>query len=153
MDGGWQLKGKLLDWQRNICRVDRHLGREHLVSCDEYRLGVQVDGGWELNGKKRWIGNATFAEWIVIWARRADTGDVNAFLVQKGTPGLQTRKIENKIALRCVQNADIKLEGCIVPDSARLPGVNSFKVRCSSTWRPSPLKHHANQSGHDEHTP
>ena len=88
----------------------------------------QVEGGWELNGKKRWIGNATFAEWIVIWARRADTGDVNAFLVKKGTPGLQTRKIENKIALRCVQNADIKLDGCVVPDSARLPGVNSFKV-------------------------
>ncbi|KAK9835509.1 hypothetical protein WJX74_002019 [Apatococcus lobatus] len=87
----------------------------------------KVEGGWELNGKKRWIGNATFAEWIVIWARRADTGDVNAFLVKKGTPGLQTRKIENKIALRCVQNADIRLESCWVPDSARLPGVNSFK--------------------------
>ena len=54
---------------------------------------------------------------------------VNAFIVRKGSKGLRTSKIENKIALRCVQNADIFLDDCFVPDSARLPGVNSFKVR------------------------
>ena len=53
---------------------------------------------------------------------------VNAFIVRKGMKGLRTSKIENKIALRCVQNADIFLDDCFVPDSARLPGVNSFKV-------------------------
>ena len=53
---------------------------------------------------------------------------VNAFIVRKGSKGLRTSKIENKIALRCVQNADIFLDECFVPDSARLPGVNSFKV-------------------------
>lgn len=53
---------------------------------------------------------------------------VNAFIVRKGAKGLRTSKIENKIALRCVQNADIFLDDCFVPDSARLPGVNSFKV-------------------------
>ena len=58
---------------------------------------------------------------------------VNAFIVRKGSKGLRTSKIENKIALRCVQNADIFLDECFVPDSARLPGVNSFKVR-SHTW-------------------
>ena len=53
---------------------------------------------------------------------------VNAFVVKKGTKGFKTSKIENKIALRCVQNADITLTNCFVPDSARLPGVNSFQV-------------------------
>ncbi len=53
---------------------------------------------------------------------------VNAFIVRKGSKGLRTSKIENKIALRCVQNADIFLDDCFVPNSARLPGVNSFKV-------------------------
>ena len=52
---------------------------------------------------------------------------VNAFIVRKGTPGYKTEKIENKIALRCVQNADMTFERCFVPDSARLPGVESFK--------------------------
>ena len=49
--------------------------------------------------------------------------------MRKGSKGLRTSKIENKIALRCVQNADIFLDECFVPDSARLPGVKSFKVR------------------------
>mmetsp|Transcript_17327 Transcript_17327/g.44014 ORF Transcript_17327/g.44014 Transcript_17327/m.44014 type:complete len:255 (+) Transcript_17327:357-1121(+) len=87
---------------------------------------VQVPGGWMLNGQKRWIGNGTFADVTVVWARNTATGGVNAFLVDKGTPGLTATKIENKIALRSVQNADIVLHDCFVPDSARLPGVGSF---------------------------
>lgn len=89
---------------------------------------TKVDGGFELNGCKRWIGNATFADWVVIWARNNETNQVNAFVVKKGAKGFKTSKIENKIALRCVQNADIVMTNCFVPDSARLPGVNSFKV-------------------------
>ena len=94
---------------------------------------TKVDGGYELNGCKRWIGNATFADWVVIWARNNETNQVNAFVVKKGTKGFKTSKIENKIALRCVQNADIEMTKCFVPDSARLPGVNSFKVRYDSS--------------------
>lgn len=61
-------------------------------------------------------------------AQKRQLLQVNAFIVRKGCKGLRTSKIENKIALRCVQNADIFLDECFVPDSARLPGVNSFKV-------------------------
>ena len=92
----------------------------------------QVDGGWQLNGAKRWIGNATFADYTVIWARSSESNQVNAFVVKKGTKGFETSKIEGKIALRCVQNADITLTNCFVPDSARLPGVNSFQVSFQS---------------------
>ncbi len=91
-------------------------------------LPLQVDGGWILNGQKRWIGNAPWCEGVIIWARNLDTKEVNAFIVHKGTPGFRTAKIENKIALRVVQNADIFLTDCFVPDSARLPKCNSFKV-------------------------
>lgn len=78
-------------------------------------------------GLKRWIGNATFADIIVVWARDTQTNQINAFIVRKGSKGLTTKKIENKIALRCVQNADITLEDVFVPDSDKLPGVQSFK--------------------------
>ena len=47
----------------------------------------RVDGGWVLNGRKRWIGNATFADVAVIWARNSETSQVNAFIVRKGNPG------------------------------------------------------------------
>ena len=57
---------------------------------------------------------------------------VNAYVVRKGAAGLRSAKIENKIALRCVQNADIYLDDCFVPDAARLPGVTSFKVGAAS---------------------
>lgn len=52
---------------------------------------------------------------------------VNAFIVRKGSPGFTAKKIENKIALRCVQNADMVFSECFVPDSSRLPGVRSFQ--------------------------
>ena len=51
-----------------------------------------------------------------------------SFVVRKGTAGFRTTKIENKISLRCVQNANIFLDDCFVRDADRLPGVESFKV-------------------------
>lgn len=88
---------------------------------------TKVPGGWVLNGRKRWIGNGTFADIFVIWARNSETKEINAFIVRKGNPGIKATKIENKIALRCVQNADIHLKDAFVADADRLPGVTSFK--------------------------
>ena len=96
------------------------------LSCILFVL--QVNGGWILNGRKRWIGNATFADIVIVWARNLDTKEINAFVVRKGTKGFRTTKIENKISLRCVQNANIFLDDCFVRDEDRLSGVNSFKV-------------------------
>lgn len=86
------------------------------------------DGGtWVLNGTKRWIGNATFADLVVVWARDVEDNHVKGFVVEKGTQGFTATKIERKIALRSVQNADIALEDCRVPESNRLQGANSFR--------------------------
>jgi glutaryl-CoA dehydrogenase len=91
----------------------------------------RVGDEWLLNGAKRWIGNATFADLVVIWARDVTEseqgGPVLGFVVEKGTPGFTATKIEKKLALRTVQNADIELVDCKVPESNRLAEANSFK--------------------------
>jgi glutaryl-CoA dehydrogenase len=85
------------------------------------------DGVWILNGAKRWIGNATFADLIVVWARDVADDQVKGFVVAKDTPGFTATKIENKIALRIVQNADIVLTDVRVPEEDRLQNARSFK--------------------------
>ena len=55
---------------------------------------------WVLNGQKQWIGNATFADLTVIWARDLADNQVKGFVVEKGTPGFSAEKMEDKIALR-----------------------------------------------------
>jgi len=82
---------------------------------------------WILNGQKKWIGNATFSDVTVIWARDLVDNQVKGFLVEKGTPGFKPEKIKHKMALRVVQNALITLEDCRVPESSRLQNANSFK--------------------------
>ena len=85
------------------------------------------DGQWVLNGEKRWIGNATFAGLIVVWARDVADNQVKGFVVRGDAPGFEARKIERKIALRTVQNADLTLTGVRVPEEDRLQNANSFK--------------------------
>jgi glutaryl-CoA dehydrogenase len=92
------------------------------------RTTARRDGdGWVLDGAKRWIGNATFADLVVVWARDVQTGQVLGFVVEKDTPGFTATKIENKIALRIVQNANIVFDGCRVPEANRLQNANSFR--------------------------
>lgn len=82
---------------------------------------------WVIDGAKRWIGNATWSDITVIWAKDAADGQVKGFIVPTSTPGYSATKIEGKIALRVVQNADIKLEGVRVPEALRLQNANSFR--------------------------
>jgi len=77
---------------------------------------AERDGdSWVLNGQKKWIGNATFADHIVIWARSLEDGQVKGFVVDRETPGLSTTKMRDKIALRVVQNAYITLDNLTSP--------------------------------------
>ncbi|MFJ4975273.1 acyl-CoA dehydrogenase family protein [Streptomyces coeruleorubidus] len=82
---------------------------------------------WVLNGAKKWIGNATFADYVVVWARDADDNHVKGFVVEKGTPGFEPAKIEGKIAFRIVENAEITLTDVRVPEANRLQNINSFR--------------------------
>ncbi len=83
---------------------------------------------WVLDGEKRWIGNATFADVVVIWAKDVADEQVKGFLVTTDTPGFTATKIEDKIALRSVQNADITMTGVRVPESRRLQRADSFRA-------------------------
>ncbi|HET6920645.1 MAG TPA: acyl-CoA dehydrogenase family protein [Jiangellaceae bacterium] len=82
---------------------------------------------WVLNGAKKWIGNAAFADLVVIWARDEDDGQVKGFVVEKDTDGMQFTKQEDKIALRVVQNAEIALTDVRVPEDNRLQRAESFR--------------------------
>ena len=98
---------------------------------------------WILNGQKKWIGNATWGDITVIWARDLADNQVKGFIVEnKKTPGFKAEKIEHKMALRVVQNALITMEDCRVPEANRLQMDNSFRdtarvlrmTRASVAW-------------------
>jgi glutaryl-CoA dehydrogenase len=81
---------------------------------------------WILNGAKRWIGNGSIADVVVVWARSAEDGQVKGFLVEKHTPGFDTTTMEGKGASRAIWQADINLVEVRVPEDARLPLAERF---------------------------
>jgi glutaryl-CoA dehydrogenase len=121
-------------WLPDMARMDK-LGAFALTEPDHGSDSVALEtsarpdpaGGWVLNGRKRWIGLGTVADVVVVWARNTDDGQVNAFVVEKGTPGYQARVIEGKVSLRSVWQADITLDDVRVPAENRLPAARSFK--------------------------
>jgi glutaryl-CoA dehydrogenase len=80
-----------------------------------------------LNGQKKWIGNATWCNLTIIWARDVADGQVKGFIVENDTPGFKAEKIQHKMSLRVVQNALITLEDCRVPEENRLQNDASFR--------------------------
>ena len=83
--------------------------------------------GYVIDGVKRWIGNATIAAVVVVWARCDDDGQVRGFLVETPTPGYDATVIEGKGAARSIWQGDISLDGVRVPAENVLPGARSFK--------------------------
>lgn len=123
-----------LEWLPKMQKLEK-IGAFGLTEPD---VGSGVAGGltttckregdiWVLNGQKKWIGNATFSDMTVIWARDLDDQQVKGFIVRKGNPGFVAEKLEDKMALRTVQNALITLTKCEVPEADRLQEANSFR--------------------------
>lgn len=86
---------------------------------------------WVLNGRKKWIGNADFADLVVIWARDTADDQVKGFVVEQGPdgyPGMTCTVQQDKIALRAVQNSEIELVDCRVPEANRLQRAESFRA-------------------------
>jgi glutaryl-CoA dehydrogenase len=82
---------------------------------------------WVINGQKKWIGNGTLADVVIVWARDIADQQVKGLLVEKDTPGYDARRIDGKGSLRAVWQAEITLTDLRVPEGNRLPGANSFK--------------------------
>jgi glutaryl-CoA dehydrogenase len=98
------------------------------------------DGGdWILSGTKMWITNAPFADLCVVWARTEGGGadSIRGFIVESGTKGLETPKIEGKMSLRASETGKLVLDDCRVPAAAMLehkPGLGAA-FRCLNEAR------------------
>ncbi|MBV7302961.1 acyl-CoA dehydrogenase family protein [Corynebacterium sp. TAE3-ERU2] len=95
--------------------------------------------GWVLNGAKRWIGGGTFADFAILFARDVADRQVKGFIVELDAPGITRSKISRKMGLRIMQNADLVFDHVEVPDSALIPGAESFAatnemLRNSRAW-------------------
>ena len=132
IDGSEEQKQK---WLPPMARMEK-------IGCfglTEPLVGSGISGGmtttakrqgdtWVLNGEKRWIGNAPWCDVSIIWARDLADNNVKGFIVEnKTTPGFSVEKIQNKIALKVVQNGHITLKDVQVPEANRLQGGNSFR--------------------------
>jgi len=132
IDGSEEQKKK---WLPPMARMEK-------IGCfglTEPLVGSGISGGmtttarrqgdtWVLNGEKRWIGNAPWCDVSIIWARDLADNNVKGFIVEnKTTPGFSVEKIQNKIALKVVQNGHITLKDVQVPEANRLQGGNSFR--------------------------
>jgi glutaryl-CoA dehydrogenase len=83
---------------------------------------------WIINGQKKWIGNSPWCDISVIWARDLADNQVKSFIIEnKTTPGFTVEKIQNKIALKIVQNGLITMNNCRVPEENRLQQDKSFR--------------------------
>lgn len=90
-------------------------------------VATRQGDSWTITGAKRWIGNGSIADVTIVWARDADDDQVKGFIVPTSTPGYSATRIENKQALRIVQNADIVLDAVVVPETNRLQLSRSFR--------------------------
>jgi acyl-CoA dehydrogenase len=90
------------------------------------RTSCRKDGKhWVLNGRKCYITNGGRAIWTVIFATvdpALGRAGHRAFVVEKGTPGFEVGKIEDKIGLRANETAELVLEDCRVPEENLLGG-------------------------------
>ena len=82
---------------------------------------------WVIDGAKKWIGNGSIADVVVVWARDEADRRVKGFLLEKGTAGFDARKMEGKGSLRAVWQAEITLTDVRIPEANRLPGAQTFK--------------------------
>ncbi len=81
---------------------------------------------WVLNGSKMWITNATFADVALVFAR-AEEG-IRGFLIERGTPGFETQKIEGKLSLRASSTGGLLFDSCRLPLSSMLPKALGLKA-------------------------
>jgi glutaryl-CoA dehydrogenase len=84
----------------------------------------KVAGGFKLNGAKMWISNAPIADLAIVWAKLE--GKIRGFIVERGTKGFSTPKIEGKLSLRTSVTGEIVLEDAVIPEENLLPNVSGL---------------------------
>jgi len=130
MLGSEEQKAQWLPAMAQLTKIGAFALTEPTHGSDSVALETTArrdDDTWTVNGAKKWIGNGTIADVVVVWARDEADRQVKGFLVEKGTPGYLASKIDGKGSLRAVWQAEITLTDVQVAESNRLPGANSFK--------------------------
>jgi glutaryl-CoA dehydrogenase len=84
----------------------------------------KVPNGFKLNGAKMWISNAPIADLAVVWAKL--DGKIRGFIVERGTKGFSTPKVEGKLSLRTSVTGEIVLEDAVIPEENLLPNVSGL---------------------------
>jgi glutaryl-CoA dehydrogenase len=84
----------------------------------------KVAGGFKLNGAKMWISNAPIADLAIVWAKLE--GKIRGFIVERGTKGFSTPKVEGKLSLRTSVTGEIVLEDAVIPEENLLPNVSGL---------------------------
>jgi acyl-CoA dehydrogenase len=85
----------------------------------------RVDGGYVIDGHKKFIGNAPIAELCVVFATvepGSRSRGITAFVVERGDAGFVTGPRLPKMGSRCFPAGELLFEECFVPDERRLGG-------------------------------
>jgi glutaryl-CoA dehydrogenase len=91
------------------------------------RTTARRDGtDWVLNGSKMWITNGTIADVAVVWARTED-GQINGFLVERGTPGFEAPEMKHKLSLRASVTSELVLRDVRVPEENLFTEVSTLR--------------------------
>ena len=100
----------------------------------------KTSDGYLLNGAKMWITNSPIADLAVVWAKL--DGEIRGFIVERGTPGFGTPKIEGKFSLRASVTGEIVLSDVEIPEENLMPNVKGLggpfgclnKARFGISW-------------------
>ncbi len=101
---------------------------EHGSDSVGLEASLHLDGdAYVLSGRKRWIGNGSIADVVVVWARDTEDGAVKGVLLERGTPGFQAEVMQGKGSVRAVWQAELTFTDVRIPLEDKLPGANTFK--------------------------
>lgn len=132
-------------WLPGLCSgrlIGCHAITEPDAGSDPFSMratATPIDGGYALRGHKTFITNAPLADLLIIFARTSDglgPFGITAFLVERGSAGLETSREIEKMGLRTSPMSEVFLDDCVVPASAVLgrPGQGGEIFQTSMRW-------------------
>ena len=103
---------------------------EPLAGSDPSSMGTTatpVDGGYQISGEKKWIGNSPIADVVVVWAKsQAHDGKIKGFLVDLPAEGFGVTEMAGKLSLRASITGQITIRDVFVPEDKLLPDASGL---------------------------